>query len=93
MKMKSWIALVAGRGVPRQRGSSLFGEPPEKRRARFALARSKQQAADLQAQLDQLKNSIADAQNAEISKLRADNQDLPRLRNQVTQLHGGRTRN
>jgi hypothetical protein len=40
----------------------------------------------LQAQVDELKNSNAGAQASEIARLRADNQDLPRLRSQVTQL-------
>ena len=40
----------------------------------------------MQAQLDSIKDSNAGSQSAELSKLRADNQDLPRLRNQVTQL-------
>lgn len=47
---------------------------------------ARQQTLDVQAQLSQLKNSIAAQQGAELSKLRADNLDLPRLRNEVTQL-------
>jgi TolA-binding protein len=85
MKMKSWIlwllvlAFLASVGF-------LFLSNREKVAALDSARESKQQAADLQAQLDQLKSSVADSQNAEISRLQADNQDLPRLRNQVTQL-------
>jgi chromosome segregation ATPase len=64
----------------------LFSANSQKNAALVSLNESKQQAADLQTQLDQLKSSIADSQSVELSKLRADNQDLPRLRNQVTQL-------
>jgi septal ring factor EnvC (AmiA/AmiB activator) len=64
----------------------LFLANRQKVEALDSARESKQQAADLQAQVDQLKSSIADSQNAELSRLRADNQDLPRLRNQVTQL-------
>jgi len=64
----------------------LFLANSQKNAALVSLNESKQQAADLQAQLDQVKSSNADSQNAQISQLRADNQDLPRLRNQVTQL-------
>jgi chromosome segregation ATPase len=64
----------------------LFSANSQKNAALVALHESKQQAADLQSQLDQIKNSIAESQSAEVSRLRADNQDLPRLRNQVTLL-------
>ncbi len=85
MKMKSWVvwllvvAFLASVGF-------LFLANRQKVAALDSARESKQQAADLQAQLDQLKNSIAAAQSEELSRLRADNQDLPRLRNQVTQL-------
>jgi septal ring factor EnvC (AmiA/AmiB activator) len=85
MKLKSWVvwllvvAFLASVGF-------LFLANSQKNAMLTALRESKQQAADLQAQLDQLKKSIAVSQSAELSKLRADNQDLPRLRNEVTQL-------
>lgn len=62
----------------------LFLANSQKNAALTALNESKQRADGLQTQLDQLKNSIAAAQGAELSKLRADNLDLPRLRNEVT---------
>jgi small-conductance mechanosensitive channel len=58
----------------------------QKEAAQTSLAAEKVRADDLQAQLDSLKDSNAGSQDAEIARLRADNQDLPRLRNQVTQL-------
>ena len=85
MKMKSWmvwllvVAFLASVGL-------LFLANRQKVEALASARDSKQQAADLQAQLDQLKSSIAAAQTAELSRLRADNMDLPRLRNQVTLL-------
>jgi len=45
---------------------------------------AQQQAADLQSQLSQATNS-EDA-DSELARLRADNQDIPRLRNQIQQL-------
>jgi chromosome segregation ATPase len=85
MKMKSWIVwlLVVVFLVSEV---FLFSANRQKDAALVSVRESKQQAEDLQAQLDQLKSSMAAAQNAELSKLRADNLDLPRLRNQVTQL-------
>jgi chromosome segregation ATPase len=85
MKLKSWVlwlpvvAFLASVVL-------LFSANSQKDAALVSLKESKQQAADLQAQLDQLKSSIAASQSAELSRLRADNQDLPRLRNEVTQL-------
>jgi len=58
----------------------------QKEAAQVSLQAEKLRADDLQAQLDSVKNSNAGSQDAEIARLRADNQDLPRLRNQVTQL-------
>jgi uncharacterized protein (DUF3084 family) len=85
MKMKSWIVwlLVVVFLVSEV---FLFSTTCQKNALVDSLAKSKQQVEDLQTQMDQLKSSMAAAQNAELSKLRADNQDLPRLRNQVTQL-------
>ena len=64
----------------------LFSANRQKDAALISFHAEKQRADDLQAQLDSLKNSNAGSQSAELSKLRADNLDLPRLRNQVTQL-------
>jgi hypothetical protein len=58
----------------------------QKEAAQVSLAAEKLRADDLQAQLDSLKSSNAGSQDAEVTRLRADNQDLPRLRNEVTQL-------
>jgi chromosome segregation ATPase len=85
MKMKSWVlwllvvAFLASEVF-------LFSANRQKDAAITSLNAARQQAEQLQTQLDQIKTSNADSQNAELSKLRADNQDLPRLRNQVTQL-------
>ena len=85
MKTKSWVlwllvaAFLASVGF-------LFLANRQKVVALDSARAAEQHAAALQAQLDQLKSSIAAERNAELSKLRADNLDLPRLRNQVTQL-------
>src|ERR1700722_10581782 len=85
MKTKSWVLwlLVA---VFLASEVFLFSANRQKDAALVSFHAEKQRADDLQAQLDSLKNSNAGSQSAELSKLRADNQDLPRLRNQVTQL-------
>jgi hypothetical protein len=85
MKLKSWIVwlLVAAFLAS---VFFLFSANSQKVAALESASELKQQAADLQAQLDQLKSSIADSQNVELSRLHADNQDLPRLRNQLTLL-------
>jgi flagellar biosynthesis GTPase FlhF len=85
MKMKSWVLwlLVA---VFLASEIFLFSANRQKDAALVSFRAEKQRADDLQAQLDSLINSNAVSQSAELSKLRADNQDLPRLRNQVTQL-------
>jgi len=85
MKTNSWVLWVLVVAFLASVGF-LFLANHQKVDALASARESKQQVADLQAQLDQLKNSIAAAQSAEVSRLRADNQDLPRLRNQVTQL-------
>jgi DNA repair exonuclease SbcCD ATPase subunit len=64
----------------------LFSALRQKEALQVSVQTQKQRADDLQTQVDSLQNSDAGLQGAEISKLRADNQDLPRLRNQVTQL-------
>jgi hypothetical protein len=64
----------------------LFSALRQKEAAQTSFQMEKQRTADLQSQLDSLKDANAGSQTAEIARLRADNQDLPRLRNQVTQL-------
>jgi hypothetical protein len=64
----------------------LFSALRQKETLQVSYQTEKQRADDLQSQVDALKDTNAGLQDAEISKLRADNQDLPRLRNQVTQL-------
>jgi hypothetical protein len=85
MKIKTWVAwlLVV---VFLASEFFLFSANRQKDAALVSFHAEKQRADDLQTQLDSLKNSNAGAQAAEIARLRADNQDLPRLRNQVTQL-------
>ena len=85
MHLKNWflglclVLLLAGEfflfSANRQRDAAL-------EQARKAALDAGQARADL----ERLKATDALAQNAEISRLRADNQDLPRLRNQVTKL-------
>ena len=85
MKMKSWVlwSLIV---VFLASEIFLFSANRQKNAALVSFRAEKQRADDLQAQLDSLKQSETESQNAELSKLRADNQDLPRLRNEVTQL-------
>jgi septal ring factor EnvC (AmiA/AmiB activator) len=64
----------------------LFSVLRQREALQVSVQAQKQRADDLQTQVDSLQSSNAGLQSAEISKLRADNQDLPRLRNQVTQL-------
>jgi len=64
----------------------LFSANRQKSAALNSLREAQQQAADLQSQLDQLKSANAGNESAELARLRAENLDLPRLRNQVTQL-------
>lgn len=64
----------------------LFSALRQKEALQVSSQAQQQRVEDLQAQVAALQNSNAGLQGAEISKLRADNQDLPRLRNQVTQL-------
>lgn len=63
----------------------LFTANREKEATNAVLLAQKQRADDLQAQLDQLQSASASQQDSEVSRLRAENQDLPRLRNEVTQ--------
>jgi DNA repair exonuclease SbcCD ATPase subunit len=85
MKLKGWVAwlLVVAFLVSEV---FLFSALRQKEKTEISLQTEKQRADQLQTQLDQFKSSSADAQNAEIARLRAENQDLPRLRNEVTQL-------
>jgi hypothetical protein len=64
----------------------LFSALHQKSGLQIALQSEKQRAEQLQTQVDQLQSANAEAQGAEVARLRAENQDLPRLRNQVTQL-------
>jgi hypothetical protein len=85
MKMKSWVlwSLIV---VFLASEVFLFSANRQKDAALVSFHTEKQRADELQAHLNSLKNSEADSQSVELSKLRADNQDLPRLRNQVVQL-------
>jgi FtsZ-interacting cell division protein ZipA len=85
MKLKSWVAWLL---VVAFLASEvlLFSALRQKAAAQISFQSEKQRVEQLQSQLDQLKHSNADAQGAEMARLRAENQDLPRLRNQVTQL-------
>jgi regulator of replication initiation timing len=85
MKMKRWVLWLL-LAVFLVSEAFLFSANRQKNAARDALEKSQQQVGQLQAQVAELQSSNALAQNAEISRLRADNQDLPRLRNEVTQL-------
>jgi regulator of replication initiation timing len=85
MKMKRWVLWLL-LAVFLVSEAFLFSANRQKNAARDALEKSQQQVGQLQAQVAELQSSNAFAQNAEISRLRADNQDLPRLRNEVTQL-------
>ena len=64
----------------------LFSANRQKEEVFAQFREARQEADEARANLEQLKASNADSQSAEISRLRADNLDLPRLRNQVTQL-------
>jgi DNA repair exonuclease SbcCD ATPase subunit len=85
MKLKNWVvwllvvAFLASEVF-------LFSALQQREAALVSFQTETQRADELQTQLDSLKNSNAGSQVAEIARLRADNQDLPRLRNQVTQL-------
>jgi hypothetical protein len=85
MKMKSWVlwllvvAFLASEVF-------LFSANRQKDAALEQAHAARQEADQARADLEQLRAANVLAQDAEVSKLRADNQDLPRLRNQVTQL-------
>ena len=85
MKIKTWVVwLVVVVFLVSE--ILLFSASRQKDAALVSFHAERERADQLQAQLDELKNSNAGASAAEIARLRADNQDLPRLRNQVTQL-------
>jgi len=85
MKIKIWVVwLVVVVFLASE--ILLFSANRQKDAALVSFHAEKERADQLQAQLEELKNSNAGSQAAEIARLHADNQDLPRLRNQVTQL-------
>lgn len=85
MKIKTWVVwLVVVVFLASE--ILLFSASRQKDKALVAFHAEQERANQLQAQLDELKNFNAGSQTTEIARLRADNQDLPRLRNQVTQL-------
>jgi hypothetical protein len=85
MKIKTWVVwLVVVVFLISE--IMLFSASRQKDKALVALHAEQERADQLQAQVEELKNSNSSSQAAEIARLRADNQDLPRLRNQVTQL-------
>ncbi len=85
MNLKKWVlwllvvTFLASEGL-------LFSALRQKAEMETALQSEKQHVEQLQTELDQLQSSNAEAQVAEIARLHAENLDLPRLRNQVTQL-------
>ena len=64
----------------------LLSANTQKSTALSKLAEARQQVQDLQSQLANATNDAAAADAAELAQLRADNQDLPRLRDQIKQL-------
>jgi hypothetical protein len=85
MKIKTWVVwLVVVVFLVSE--IMLFSASRQKDKTLVALHAEQERADQLQARLDELQNSNSSSQAAEIARLRADNQDLPRLRNQVTQL-------
>jgi len=64
----------------------LLSANTQKSTALSKLAEARQQVQDLQSQLANATNDAAAADAAELAQLRANNQDLPRLRDQIKQL-------
>ena len=64
----------------------LFSANHQKSEAQAQLKNALQQVADLQAQISDITNSLAYASGTETARLRAENQDLPRLRKQIQAL-------
>jgi TolA-binding protein len=85
MKLKSWVVWLL---VVTFLASEvlLFSALHQKAVLQVSFQSEKQRAEQLETQLDQLKSSNAEAQGAEVARLRAENLDLPRLRNQITML-------
>jgi FtsZ-interacting cell division protein ZipA len=85
MKLKKWVLWLL---VVTFLASEvlLFSALRQNAAMQTALQAEKQRTELLQTQLDQLKSSNAEVQGVEVARLRAENLDLPRLRNQVTQL-------
>jgi chromosome segregation ATPase len=85
MKLKKWVLWLL---VVTFLASEvmLFSALRQKAGVQVSFQSEKQRAEQLETQLAELKSSNAEAQGAEVARLRAENQDLPRLRNQVTQL-------
>lgn len=85
MKLKKWmvwllvVTFLASEVL-------LFSALRQKAALQVSLQSEKQRSEQLQTQLDELKDSNAEVKGAEVARLRAENLDLPRLRNQVTQL-------
>jgi hypothetical protein len=69
-----------------------FSANRQKSLAQEQLREAQQQVADLQSQLDELTNSGAANESVETIRLRAENQDLPRLRSQIQQLQADNTK-
>jgi hypothetical protein len=69
-----------------------FSANRQKSLAQEQLSEAQQQVADLQSQLTALTNSGAANETAETIRLRAENQDLPRLRSQIQQLQTDNTK-
>jgi hypothetical protein len=70
----------------------LFSANHQKDMALTQLGIARQQLAVLQTNLMELTNAIAANEGAEMIRLRADNQDLPRLRSQIQQLQTDNTK-
>ena len=64
----------------------LFSANHQKSVAQAQLREAQQKVTDLQSQVDQLNDSGAATQSSEMGRLRAENQDLPRLRKEIKQL-------
>ncbi len=58
----------------------------QKSAAQAQLREAQQQITDLQSQLEQATNSASTDDAAEMARLRADNQDVPRMRQRIAQL-------
>lgn len=70
----------------------LFSANRQKSAAVAQWHEAQQQAADLQSQLSQATNSATSDAASELARLRADIQDIPRLRHQIEQLQAQNTK-